>query len=251
MTYIYGHGCRRELRRAGKKAASNVKLVYYSKSMWIFGYGSLIWKADFPFKTKLVGYIKGYKRRFYQHSVDHRGRPHKPGRVVTLVPSHPDDSVWGVAYEIYKRDESFVISHLDYREKTGYKKQCVTFYPVKEIHGGQSIGGGELNTITPKIPQEEPQALKLEPFELMIYIGTEDNQWYAGSASVEDIAKQIFESEGPSGTNKEYLYNLAEAMRTMAPHVNDEHLFELERAVLNLDLTRNEIGSQSAPSHQK
>lgn len=42
-------------------------------SLWIFGYGSLVWKPDFKFKRSTVGYVKGYKRRFWHGDNFHRG----------------------------------------------------------------------------------------------------------------------------------------------------------------------------------
>ncbi|XP_044256213.1 putative glutathione-specific gamma-glutamylcyclotransferase 2 [Tribolium madens] len=175
--------------------------------MWVFGYGSLIWKVDFPYEEKIVGYIKNFQRRFYQHSTDHRGIPGKPGRVVTLVPGDETDRVYGIAYKISDQEKESVVKHLDYREKGGYVRTPVFFYPKDK--GKQ-------------------------PFEIIIYVANDDNPQYAGPADADSIANQVVKSVGPSGTNIEYVFNLAKAMRDIAPEVNDEHLFTIERKVQNL-----------------
>lgn len=176
-------------------------------TMWIFGYGSLIWKVDFPFEIKMLGFINGYKRRFYQHSTDHRGTPEKPGRVVTLIPADKNSRVYGIAYKIKENDVENVINHLDYREKGGYERKFVIFHPYEK---------------------------EQEPFEITVYLGSHNNINYAGPADLNDIAQTIVKSVGPSGPNIDYIFNLANSMRTLFPNVEDKHLYTLEQKVCNL-----------------
>lgn len=54
----------------------------------MIGYGLLIFKPPPKYMFRVTGYLKGYIRRFWQSSSDHRGTPEAPGRVVTLVLRH-------------------------------------------------------------------------------------------------------------------------------------------------------------------
>ena len=134
--------------------------------------------------------------------------------------------MWGVAYEVAKQDEEYVIKHLDYREKNGYDKVTATFYPSDPDSNNHQSNSHDCSSCSP---------LPSEPFDLVIYVGREDNEYFAGAADIESIAEQIVSSVGPSGTNTEYLFKLASAMRLLAPGVQDDHLFALEAAVRRLE----------------
>ena len=47
------------------------------ETVWIFGYGSILWQTGFQYKSKKIGYITGYDRVFWQGNTTHRGTPEK------------------------------------------------------------------------------------------------------------------------------------------------------------------------------
>ena len=172
----------------------------HAQSLWVFGYGSLIWRPDMPYVKARTARLHGWKRRFWQGSHDHRGGPEAPGRVVTLLPSI-DDYCDGVAYLIDGTTAQTVLAQLDYREKNGYARHDVAL-----------IGQDGVT------------------FQALVYIATEENFAYLGPAEVDEIVDQIARSHGPSGPNREYLLALAQALREL--QADDAHVFELERALL-------------------
>lgn len=162
-------------------------------TVWLFGYGSLIFKADFPFLERRPATILHWTRRFWQGSHDHRGTHSAPGRVATLIPE-PDAVCAGMAYLITPE----VFAHLDHREKNGYLRLAI------DIHFDDA-----------------------PPVEGLVYIATEDNAAFLGEASEQDIALQIARSSGPSGRNRDYLIDLAHALRALGK--DDPHVFAIER----------------------
>ncbi|WP_144980874.1 gamma-glutamylcyclotransferase [Halomonas sp. C22] len=168
--------------------------------IWLFGYGSLIWKADFDYLERRPAAITGWARRFWQGSHDHRGTPDAPGRVATLIRAE-GTVCHGMAYRITPE----VLAPLDVREKNGYLREKVTLTFLDE-------------TGNPDADQA--------PSEGLIYLASEDNPAFLGDAPLADIAQQIAQAYGPSGPNSAYLLNLAQALRELG--TEDAHIFALE-----------------------
>lgn len=170
------------------------------QEIWLFGYGSIIYKVDFPYLAKSSASINGWLRRFWQGSHDHRGTIEAPGRVVTLI-EQADAVCHGMAYQVTHE----VFEHLDHREKNGYLRYEVDL----TLADGSNKPG-------------------------LVYIAPEDNEAFLGEASEHDIARHIHNSRGPSGENKDYALALAQALREM--DVEDSHIFAIETHLKQIEL---------------
>ncbi|KAJ6282394.1 ChaC-like protein-domain-containing protein [Bipolaris maydis] len=185
-----------------------------NNDFWIFGYGSLIWKPPPHYDQRLPGYIEGYVRRFWQ---DHRGTPEAPGRVVTLIDrahwetlgdQHDAPSrVWGAAYHIPARHVESVRKYLDLREINGYSIQFTPFHPA-------------VTSTASVVP--EPECIKC-----LVYIGLPENPQFLGAQDPDELATKILQSKGPSGENREYLYNLDVALLGLSEDSGDAHVSDL------------------------
>jgi len=166
------------------------------ESFWLFGYGSLIWNPSVPHTERIPAQLQDFSRRFWQGSHDHRGLPHAPGRVVTLV-EDAGSVCAGMAFRVPASAATEVLEQLDHREKNGYSRHR---------HWLHTRSGRRLDAL--------------------VYIAEPDNFAWLGPGPAAEVAQQIATSTGPSGSNREYLERLATALRELG--ADDPHVFELE-----------------------
>ena len=141
--------------------------------------------------------------------------------MVTLEKDGANSEVVGVAYRVHEQDVEEVLDELDFREKGGYSRNIVL---VKlQDDKGNNTG---------------------ETVESLLYTGTEDNPNYADPSIRENnsvMSEIIYRSVGPSGPNRDYLFNLAEFVRSV--NLIDDHVFDLEERVKKLEETSNPQGN--------
>lgn len=114
-----------------------------------------------------------------------------------------------MAYHIKPSKVKEVREYLDIREINGYSIQFTPFRPAN---------------------RDQPD------IRCMVYIGMPDNPQFLGALDPQKIALKINESRGPSGENREYLFNLEQALVKLSPQSHDEHITDLARRVRAMPL---------------
>jgi len=84
-------------------------------TLWVFGYGSLLWNPGFEPAEKEIATLQGYARSFCMRSIHHRGTEEDPGLVLALDKAE-DGLCDGVAFRVKSGEEEQVLTYLRERE---------------------------------------------------------------------------------------------------------------------------------------
>ncbi|MFZ5963442.1 gamma-glutamylcyclotransferase [Thalassococcus sp. BH17M4-6] len=150
-------------------------------SLWVFGYGSLLWNPGFEVVEQRHGRLPGYARSFCMRSIHHRGTEEAPGLVLALD-AQEGAACDGVALRARDDQADAVLAYLREREliSSAYLEQVL---PVHLADG----------TV----------------IEAVTYVIDADHVQYCRGLSLEDQAQIIARAVGGRGPNTEYLYNTA------------------------------------------
>lgn len=155
--------------------------------LYVFGYGSLIWRPGFPHHAAEPALLRGFHRRFCIWSRHYRGSPETPGLVLGL---DRGGACRGVAFRVAARDAASVLDYLDARENIGdevvYARRRL---PVRLLATGRMV-------------------------QAIAYIVDRRAKQYCRPA-VEDAARAIAQGVGQAGSNRDYLLNTRDHLRAM------------------------------------
>ncbi|MCR9240281.1 MAG: gamma-glutamylcyclotransferase [Rhodobiaceae bacterium] len=169
-----------------------------NQSLWVFGYGSLMWNPAIHVAQTARSTLFGYHRAFCLHLVIGRGSPKKPGLMLGL---DTGGSCVGLAHRIAPEHVESETEILWLREMVG------TGYVPKTVQ--LQMGAKRVQGLT--------------------FVANRESKRYAGRIPFKKAVRRMASAEGDIGTNRDYLY------RTIA-HLNEfglaeGPLHELERAV--------------------
>ena len=162
-------------------------------TLWVFGYGSLMWNPGFEVREKVIATLPGYHRSFCMRSIHHRGTDENPGLVLALDEDE-HATCQGVAFAVADGSEEATMDYLREREliSSAYLEK---FLEIR-LADGRHV-------------------------EAVTYVVDPEHVQYCGGLPLEEQAEIIARAHGGRGPNDEYLYNTVAHLSELGIHDAD------------------------------
>jgi len=175
--------------------------------LWVFAYGSLMWRPNFHFAERVHALLEGAHRSLCVYSVVHRGVYSAPGLVLGLDHGGRCE---GIAYRVPSLLVQETRAYLHRRENVTNTYHAAV-RPVKLLDGSHRTAPA------------------------LCFIVNRHHRQYAGDMPLEKQAYLVRRGIGASGANIDYVVNTVEHLRSL--RVKDERLERL-MTVLGYSLTK-------------
>jgi cation transport protein ChaC len=170
--------------------------AHAAEDLWVFAYGSLMWRPDFPFVERVEARLIGAHRALCVYSFVHRGTPERPGLVLGL---DRGGACRGIAYRVAAAARADTVAYLRAREQvTSVYRE--TMRPVWLKHS----------------PERRVSALS--------YMIDRGHVQYAGRLSLEQQLHHVRQGHGQSGANRDYVIATVAALEQLGFRETELHL---------------------------
>jgi cation transport protein ChaC len=164
--------------------------------LWVFGYGSLMWRPGFPFVERLEARLIGAHRALCVYSFVHRGTPERPGLVLGL---DRGGTCRGIAFRVAAADRAATVAYLRAREQaTAVYREALRRVWLQ------------------RTPAEAVSAL--------CYMVDRAHPQYAGRLTLERQLHLVRQGHGQSGHNRDYVIATVAAMAALGLREGELHL---------------------------
>jgi cation transport protein ChaC len=178
------HGCVRAGRPHPMTAKTVTEQGLPHGDLWVFGYGSLMWRPGFDYLEKRPAKLIGEHRALCIYSFHHRGTPEKPGLVLGL---DRGGACNGMAFRVAEKERMATIAYLRERE------QVTTVY--REVIRSVWLGNDARERVS-----------------ALAYVVDRSHVQYAGRLTLDAQLHLIRQGHGASGPNSEYVVSTVEAL---------------------------------------
>jgi len=145
--------------------------------LWVFGYGSLMWRPGFEFIEQVPARLIGAHRALCVYSFDHRGTPEKPGLVLGL---DRGGACRGIAFRVAQAKRTATIAYLREREQTTH-----VYHEVMRSVWLEDRARRRVSALT--------------------YVVDRGHVQYAGRLSLQEQLRYVRQGHGRSGDNRSYV----------------------------------------------
>ena len=154
--------------------------------LWVFGYGSLMWRPGFAFIEQVPARLIGEHRALCVYSFDHRGTPEKPGLVLGL---DRGGACRGVAFRVAAKLRDETIEYLRGREQTTNVYREVMRSVWLENEGSERVSA-------------------------LAYVVDRGHVQYAGRLTLADQLRYVQQGHGRSGNNRDYVLETVKSIES-------------------------------------